>query len=230
MARTARERHLYGTYHVWQIAATNEVIFRDDTDRQAFSDALMNVVNQYPSEVLAYCLIADDQYHLILRFFGCDISRFMSSLNIRYSRGLSRSGLFRDRFQSELLDSPQAVEAVLQSLRERSRQAKEWNSFCHLDQKSGRMISLTLNNKSVVDAASPALNIASQDTLKTWLTDMLAEEGLSYAEMLRDKPLRNTWVYRARRSSTVTLKELGEVFGVSESMVSKIIGQGAPRV
>lgn len=228
MARTARERHLYGTYHVWQSAAENDVIFRDDADRRAFGDALMNVVNQYPSEVLAYCLIADDQYHLIVRFFGCDISRFMSSLNIRFSRGLNRSGLFRDRYQSELLDSSDAVEGVLQNLRERSRQAKEWNSFCHLDQLAGRVASLTLNH-STVEAMPPSRNIASQDTLKTWLTDMLAEEGVSYAEMLRNKPLRNAWVCRARRSSTVTLKELGEVFGVSESMVSKIIGQGVPR-
>lgn len=231
MARTAREKNLFGVYHISQRADKGQTIFRDDSDRECFVDALKDAVNQYPSELLAYCLIDPTAYRLIVRFHGGDISQFMASLSIRFARATGRSGLFRDRFHSELLNTEEEIHAVLDGLEERSRHAEEWNSFCMTDQKLGRTKSLHVApERPATFMISNRSCIASVKGLKIWLESSLDQEGLTMDDILQDRSLRNEWVYKCRRMSCLTLKQLGEVFGgISESMVSKIIKQGVHR-
>lgn len=232
MARMPRERNLFGIYYISQWANDGVKIFRDDGDRQAFVDSLQGALKQYPSEILAYCLMDPTSYHLIVHFHGCDISQFMSSLNIRYARSLEhRGGLFKDRFQSELLNTDEEVHDVLDRLEKRGKNGREWNSFCDLDRLRGRTASLFMSEeRPECFEITKRSCIATKKGLLLWLESALANEGLTMETMLEDKDKRNVWVVNSRRMSCLPLRELGEVFGgLSESMVSKIIKQGVHR-
>ena len=231
MARAAREKNMFGVYYISQRADEGYTIFRNDADRDQFVVALQDAINQYPSELLAYCLVDPTVYHLIVRFHGGDISQFMASLRIRFARATDRSGLFRDRFHSELLDTEDDIHAVLDRLEEKGKKSKEWNSFCQLDRLRSRTSTLrvSLDRPSTFEISNRSC-IASVKGLKIWLETSLEQEGLSMDDILEDRALRNEWGYKSRRMSWLTLKELGGVCGgISESMVSKIIKQGVHR-
>lgn len=227
----ARERNLFGIYYISQYADDGQQLFANNGDRETFVSMLQEALKQYPSELLAYCLIEPTAYHLIVRFHGGDISQFMSSLNIRFALQTERSGLFRDRFHSELLNADADVHRVLDALEAKSRTADEWNSFCTADRSRGRTgkLNLAAERPDTFDMTQRSC-ISSEKGLRIWLDASLEAEGLTFEQVLNDKALRNEWIYRCRRMSCLTLKALGDVFGgISESMVSKIIKQGVHR-
>lgn len=52
----------------------------------------------------------------------------------------------------------------------------------------------------------------------------LAEEKISMEELLQDNKLRDKWIKSIRKNSSLSLKELGELFGgLSESRISRIV-------
>ena len=224
MPRQARERDLFGIYHVSQMADTGREIFRDERQREIFIETIKNNLQQYPCDLLAYCLIEPTQYHLILRFNGCDISQFMSSLNIRYTAAINESGMFRDRYRSELIADEETLEQLLDTLRDRSKTAKRWNSFCTLDRKMGLA---SAGGDAGFARIQQTYCIDTTAELTEWLMNELTARELTLSELNKDKDLRNTWICEARRASCLTQKEIGAVFGgLSESMVSKILNQG----
>ncbi len=235
MAREARERDLYGIYHISQSGSRNRDIFRSEEDRQLFIDGLTEAKKQFRFTLIAYCLIDPQRYHLIIRLEGCDISQLMASLNIRYTRQLNQpAGLFRDRFRSELLETTEELQAVLRSLRVKSKESTRWNSFCRVDQRIGTTNALGIKqvtNETIVDLFQGASCgdpdhpcLTTEAELLAQLEEMAVAEGLTLAKALDNKDLRNNWILQARRNTTLTLREIGQVFGgLSESMVSKII-------
>jgi putative transposase len=68
------------------------------------------------------------------------------------------------------------------------------------------------------------------DTLeqaKNKVLEAILREGLSYDEAMKDKSVRNKLMKQIRMNSSLTLKQIGELFdGVSESRVSRILGKG----
>lgn len=228
MPRQARERDLFGTYHVSQQAREGRMIFRNAEQRESFLDILQNSLQQYPCELLGYCLIERTQYHLVLRFNGCDISQFMASLNIRYTAAVNESGMFRGRYRSELLSSEDSLDSLLTRLEQRGREAEMWNSYCKQDRLQGRTAQLGIPD----DPAFPAdqtqvLCIETAAALREWLQTELTKRGRSLGDLETDKELRNTWICEARRSSSLTQRQIGDAFGgLSESMISKILKQG----
>ncbi|HCW73194.1 MAG TPA: hypothetical protein DHM90_04710 [Clostridiaceae bacterium] len=53
---------------------------------------------------------------------------------------------------------------------------------------------------------------------------MTLERGMSLTELLKEKELRNELILKFRKNSTLSLKELGSLFGgLSESSICKIL-------
>lgn len=243
MARISRQRNLYGLYHISQQSQADREIFQNEEQRTLFLQALQQALQQYRFQLLAYCLMEPDQYHLIVSLEGCDISKLMSSLNISYTRAISSSaGLFRERYKSRLLRTPAEVEEVLSAIRQCSTRGDKWNSFCSLDHLQGLTQALnvpqitpelvkSLYTEDVLQSVLPCSSrngpcLTSPEALRIYLKKLAAAEGLSLEEALADKDLRNNWICQARRESTLSLRQIGEVFGgLSESMVSKVIKQ-----
>lgn len=232
MPRQARERDLFGLYHVSQVAPDNLAIFNSDDQREIFVETLHQVLQQYPCDLLAYCMISPQQYHLILRFKGCDISQFMSSLNIRYTSAIGESGIFRDRYHSELLQSEEQVSDLLDRLETRATDAEEWNSFCKLDLIRGRAerLGVSLDTPDLSRPADTHL-ITSPAALDRWLAQQLEDADRVPADLQTDLTLRNHLICDARRASTLTQRQIGDVFGgLTESTISKILKQGVTHV
>jgi len=56
------------------------------------------------------------------------------------------------------------------------------------------------------------------------LKEVSLERGLSLEELLKEKEIRNDLILRFRKNSTLSLKELGALFGgLSESSICKIL-------
>jgi hypothetical protein len=51
------------------------------------------------------------------------------------------------------------------------------------------------------------------------------EAGLNFEEMKANREIRDRMICRVRRESTLSLKAIGEIFGLSESAVCKIINR-----
>jgi hypothetical protein len=67
--------------------------------------------------------------------------------------------------------------------------------------------------------------IKDLETAKKYLEKRLREEDKSYDELLREKSLRNKMIKELRTCSTISLKELGTFFKISESGISKILSR-----
>lgn len=68
--------------------------------------------------------------------------------------------------------------------------------------------------------------IQSKEEAKRELKNILRKKELSFSEMIKDKQTRNQLIRKFRKQSTLTLKELGEIFGnISPSGVCKILNK-----
>lgn len=228
MARTARVRDYFGIYHITQQSKPGEKIFLGDDDRVLFVETLCGQLERFPSRLLAYCLIEPERYHLIVQFFGTDISQFMAGLNIAYVRAVGRpGGLFKDRYRSEILDSPSEIEALLTKIKTRAGKADRWNSFCTADCQDNLTRPLIAQASGDCESGRCFEDVSE---LKDWIVKKLKAEGITFEAMLKDKPLRNNWIRESRRHSRLSQKELGALFGnLSESMISKIVKEGVLR-
>jgi len=61
---------------------------------------------------------------------------------------------------------------------------------------------------------------------KARIQTILKQENMAVEEMLKDKQLRNKLIKEIRKHSSISLKELGDLFGgISESQISRIISK-----
>ena len=61
---------------------------------------------------------------------------------------------------------------------------------------------------------------------KKRMEEMISKKGLTYEELLSHIQLRDEYIMEMRKSSSLTLKQLGELFGgISESRVSRILSK-----
>lgn len=209
MARTAREKTNFGTYHIWQTSKEGQLLFEDPSDRTQFISILNRLRGQFAFKIIAYCLTSDSGYHLVLELEGTDLSKLMKSLNIGYAMHKKlESPLFRDRYKSKMLQSKADVEAVFSKL---------CCDYSHID--------ILENPKEDDEAPTICENcMTSFESAKTWLEKSWEAKGLDLSTVLKDKNLRNEYMLRVRKGSTLSLKEIGQLFGdLSESTVCKIL-------
>jgi REP element-mobilizing transposase RayT len=113
MGREARRDIEGGWHHVMNRGADRERIFFTKGDGEAFERLLAEGCERSSVEVHAYCLMPN-HFHLLLHCPDGGLSKFMQRIATQYSRRINaRVGgdgpLFRSRFRSILIDSPEYV-------------------------------------------------------------------------------------------------------------------------
>lgn len=234
MPRQARVRDNYGTYHIYQRSQSDRELFRGEEDRAVFWQVLTDASERFPVRLLGYCLLDSSSYHLLIKLDGCDISNLMKSINISYVRGINAAaGLFRDRFQSVLIQSVEDVVSLQNTLKDRAEGQAKWNSFCHFDRQAldeAGMRMMDINEVTLEDGELMSCTgdncLSDMMEVRNFLDTELADIGLAFEEMLTKLDLRNDLICECRLRSTLSLKQIGTLFGgLSESSISKIIKQ-----
>ncbi len=220
MARRARQKDEYGIYYIHQIGGGHRQIFESDDDRSRFLNILSKAHSKFSFKLYAYCLISSDAYHLIIDVNGGDLSKIMKSINISYAMyAKCEERLFRDRYRSTLLGSDSELTDALALIHENSQDHDNWNSFCVSQHDSDFTIDPVLT-----DDCKDCIRSVPEASVE--LTKLASAKNKSLDEIFHDKELRNDLIRKFRSHSTLSLKDLGQLFGgLSESSVSKILNQ-----
>lgn len=237
MARQARIKDAFGTFHIRQEGGSQRKLFESDADRNVFLSTVKKAQAKFEFQLYAYCLLDDNQYHLVLRVNGSDLSKIMKSINIGYAMYARCNGkLFKDRYKSKLLETESDQIQVVQELHGNTRSSTLWNSYCAYDPE----VALELDWVTRLSAGESATDCASRFLEEPLCTDCIqtVEEATSKLQrvasdlkmpipvLLKDRPFRNQLIRDFRKQSTISLRELGMVFGgLSESSICKILNQ-----
>lgn len=228
MARKARIKDPYGTFHITQSGGGQRLLFEKEEDRTEFLEILKKAQAQFQFKLYAYCLLSDNQYHLVMDLNGADMSKVMKSINIGYAMYKDqKEPLFKDRYKSELLKETEDAEDVVRSLHKNGITGSLWNSYCTYDKESPLKLDWISPIEKSTDKkdTSPCRNC--METLKeaeVKLKEFSLERGLPLEDLLKDKEIRNDLILKFRKNSTLSLKELGILFGgLSESSICKIL-------
>lgn len=207
MARKARGINENGLFHVFQSAYVDSRLFESDADRKAFLSELHRLQDQMNFDLLSYCLAEDFGYQLVLRLYGTDLSKVMKSLNIGYAMyKKSEHPLFKDRYKSKAVEEDD-LEALLNQIHCERVTNAEWSECCR-----------KMANREDCEHC-----IRTMDEASHWIASQLGEMSLTLEGVKKDKTLRNEWVLKLRKHSTLSLKDIGNVFGISESSVCKVL-------
>ncbi len=215
MARQARIKEAFGTYYVTQQSSGCRPLFQNDDDRQYFINLLQKTVNNFNCRVIDYCAQNNDTYHLIIDVNGGDLSKIMKSINIAYGMYATCEGkLFKDRYKSQPIVDDHELAEIRDSIKASIAEDAGYSSFC--------VSEIT----PYPDVKEPTCTdcIVTVDEAYSRLTTVAVLNQRSIQALLKDKPMRNDLIKEIRRSSTLSLKTIGEVFGgLSESTVCKIL-------
>ena len=219
MARQARKKDTFGRYYIHQYGGDSRCLFQSDQDRKRFAKIIKNCQSKYGFILHGYCLSSDNTYELILDVNGGDISKIMKSINISYAMYTQCDGqLFKERYKSELIKSDSQLNQIKAKLEERHCQLeKNVYTVCYYNTDE--------SHESPSEYFNDCENcILSTSLAKEKLETIAKERGLTLDELLKDKPLRNELIRLFRKHSTLTLKEIGQLFGhLSESTISKLL-------
>lgn len=233
MARHARQKDDFGVFHIIQTGGGRRKIFESDKDRLYLLSVLAKAHAKFDFKLYAYCLINDDSYHLVLDVNGGDLSKIMKSINISYAMyAKCEERLFKDRYRSTLLESDLALYDVLSLLRENGQKHDTWNSFCVSQNGSAFAMDPVPVHIPKETLQPPELDDGCQDCIRSVseayekLSSLAQADNTSIEAIIQDKNHRNELIRRFRGHSTLSLKDLGQIFGgLSESSVSKILSQ-----
>lgn len=209
MARQARVKSEFGIFYIQQTSRQDQLLFRNEADRQYFLDLLRQASDNFQFQLISYCVFSENEYHMVLKLNGSDLSKIMKSINISYAMYRNESHqLFKDRYKSEWIESDEALEALMTKLHCEEKALSHWNQNCVRESSS-----------------SPCQDcIKNMEAAHKWIEGECEKHQLIFSQVLKDKGLRNEWILQIRKKSTLSLKEIGALFGgISESSVCKII-------
>jgi REP element-mobilizing transposase RayT len=247
MPRKAREKIPYGTYLIQQSCAEEKVIFESDTNRQEFLQILSEKKAQFHFKIYGYCLADTQNYKLIIYDNGSDISKIMKSINISYAYCIrARGKIFKDRYKSNLIKSPEELYGILNTLHD-GKPCCDYspNIFGHLldsdlyftpsDSPMERIITTNNDNDELCLNINPSCKdktncIRSLQQGEKILASIAESNNQSTEQLLSNKQLRNKELLKFRKRTTLSLKDIGLLFGgLSESAVCKIISRNKER-
>jgi hypothetical protein len=219
MARKARIKYEFGSFHILQFGGDCRKLFIDDKDREKFMDILLSAQGKFNFILHGYCLINDNSYDLILDVNGGDLSKIMKSINIAYAMYAKCEGkLFSDRYKSTFLENEEMIAAAKVCVRR-----EEDNPYSNVDYRINYE-ALTLDSLYELDLQDCHHCMNCITTAHDKLQEIATSKGLTIETLLSDKAIRNQLILKFRKSSTLSLKTLGQLFGgLSESSISKII-------
>ncbi len=243
MPRQAREKTLYGIYHITQRGSGQRSLFQNREDRIKWLSILKKAREKYQFRLYAFCASQDDEYHLVINLQGADLSSIMKSINISYAMYANCSGsLFRDRYVSQRVTEREDLLHLMAQIHRRSNSSLHkpdpYNSFCcYRGYSKGLLLPVDMQDiKGTCSDETPSTRTGSSENCLNCITNMkdaknrlmeitaVSEESLE--TLLSNKEKRNHLIQQFRRSSTLSLKQLGKLFGgLSESSVSKILNK-----
>lgn len=235
MPRKSREKDEYGIYYIRQQGSRAEPLFRDEKDRKEFLRILEDKKQRFGFKVYAYCIKLGEAYHLMIDANGSDISQVMKSMNISYALyRKSSESLFKDRYYSKLLSDHEGIKSTFEQIHQEGKDEEEgYNSYCFYNEEK-------LKESTLVDTKDLTVLLHCQGTFqrepncqgciesyeeaKKNLHQELQALKIDENTFLKDKKLRNQKVWEFRKKSTLSLKELGSLFGgLSESSICKVL-------
>jgi putative transposase len=239
MARQARNANTYGIYHIFQQGYGQRPLFTSEEDRITWLQIVARAREKFHFKLYAYCVTNSQEYHLVVNLQGGDISKVMKSINIAYAMYAKCSGqLFKDRYKSTLIENKEQLLNLMAQIHRRSS-AKSgtpdpYNSFCcYRGLVKNQLVPLDMSDLSILEEVvqsstegGKACNqcIKSMEEARTHLKEIISHNQMDAAELKKDKAYRNQLIIRFRHETTLSLKDLGLLFGgLSESAVSKII-------
>jgi len=217
MPRAARIKDTFGTYYVTQSSSGCRPLFQDNQDRQYFIDLLQRTVNKFNCRILDYCAQDNEVYHIIIDVNGGDLSKIMKSINIAYGMYAVCDGkLFKDRYVSQPITDEDMLGNVRLHIKEALIESGGYSSFC--------ISEIHPCVTSDIDPCTDCLD--SIDATYNYIESVAINNDLTLERLLKDKAKRNDLIKEVRRHSTLSLKDIGTVFGgLSESTICKIISQ-----
>lgn len=233
MPREARVKDNYGVYHIRQQSSGHRDLFENDRDRNKFLSILSSSKEKNNFKIYGYCLIKGDIYHLIINCNGADISKIMKEINIKFALYADASApIFKDRYKSELIRSKESLMTLLKEIHENGRKIESnYNSYCFYDENSlGTTFLLDIEDLKSLPEDCRSINGRADNCMTTLakakkeLNHIASLANMDVDELLKDKLGRNDLIKEFRKNSTLSLKELGVVFGnLSESTICKIL-------
>ncbi len=233
MPRAARIKDVYGIYHITQQGCEHRNLFNNDYDKNKFLSILIASKDKNDFKLYGYCLANSNTYHLIINSNGADISKIMKEINIGYAMYVDSSiPIFKDRYKSELIRDKESLLSLLKEMHENGKKIESnYNSYCFYDE-DGLQTTFLLDIEDLRLLSSDCSSIQPEckncintlEEAKIKLNKIAKSKGLNVEDLLKDKTQRNEVIKDFRRNSTLSLKELGVVFGnLSESTICKIL-------
>lgn len=243
MPRKAREKVPFGTYYITQSCISEKELFTGLEDRQRFLDILMDKKRQFNFKLYGFCLKDHQMYRLIIYDNGSDISKIMKSINISITISLAgREKIFHERFKSKLIQTAEDLDGIINHLHDEEDCCSYLNHHCSdlIDRELYFTPPETQTEHLVIrrdhsDEVCMQISPCCQDTTqcirdlsrgKKTIEEMAKIQNLSVEALLSDKKLRNKALLQFRRMTTLSMKDIGSLFGgLSESAVCKIISR-----
>lgn len=157
MPRTARIKNDSGIYHI-MIRSISEInLFNTNEDKDRYIRILSKYQKIYKFKIYAYCLMTNHG-HFLIDSAGCDISKFMQSINLSYSlyfnKKYCRHGhLFQDRFKSRLIQDNRDLVSTSIYIHNNPKDIKKYSTtpFKYLYSSMSNYLNLNSDNKLIVD-------------------------------------------------------------------------------
>lgn len=228
VARKARVKDPFGTFHITQSSGPHRRLFETVEERQTFLEILRRCQVKFQFKLYAYCLLSDQNYHLVINPSGNDLSKIMKSINIAYAMHVDlNEPLFKDRYKSEKMNDLSEAQDFITKLHRPGQNLSPYNSYCIYDAKNPLKldwVSKLETSKDVFTNAMVGNTIHSLEEATLKLQQITQDKNLTLDELLKQKELRNNLMVTFRKNSNLSLKELGILFGnLSESTVCKIL-------
>ena len=243
MPRQAREKTLYGIYHIQQRGNGLRPLFNSWEDRKKWLAILKKARDKFQFRLYAFCASHNDEYHLVINLQGADLSSIMKSINISYAMYINYGGkLFRDRYVSRQISEREDLLSLMADIHRRSQSRRQkpdlYNSFCcYRGAEETLLLPVDMQDirvdcsRNIMSTSSSSLNecnkcITTLAEARNRLNEIASVNEGSLEELFKDKEKRNHLIHQFRRSTTLSLKQLGDLFGgLSESSVSKILNR-----
>jgi REP element-mobilizing transposase RayT len=243
MARKAREKVPFGTYLIEQSCIEDKSIFESDADRHKFLEVLLEKKSQFQFKIYGYCLADNQGYKLVLYDNGSDISKIMKSINISYAYRIRERGkVFSERYKSTLIKSPESLRDILDNIHV-EKPCCDYKSeltvalldadiyFTPAESKRERLLTFDTKTDEPCLDVNPSCKhrddcICTLNKGAEFIEKAAQIHDQTVKQLLSDKPRRNIELLNLRKRSTLSLKQIGTLFGgLSESAVCKIISR-----
>ena len=220
LARQARKLQDDNFFSITQ--TSGPVLFRDAKDRDVFLSILRQAKEQFGFELFAYCLLDDHRFRLLIDTHGKSISTILQSISVAYTNHRKADEkLFPRRFKSVSLRCVEDVQREIESINIQSDNT--FNSYCLYCEDAILHPDFALKFTQDRFAIQKRLDPISDDDATKLLDEWICQAGCDQEKIKKDKTLRNQCIAEFRKKTDLSLKQLGKLFNVTESTVSKVL-------